>query len=186
MAMRSFLFPLAFVLAACAPGAREPGPATGEPAVPVFATQLDAPAPDYGRLLADPPIPPRGTLTRDATAPLPQDARAQGQRWLDRLKAADALSGWGLAGKGEDGPVSLIDTTWPVRSQSHFTVIRVRPCGSHSSAWRRFSPTAPVIVCALPITPSRLPWAASHLSAVFGPHLVTPGILSTESPMSVR
>lgn len=95
--------------AACAPGEQVAGPEPAAPEQSAYATQLDAPAPDYGPMIADPPIPPRGTLRRDAVAPPPADAKAVGQAWIDRLEAAGVLDGYGLAGKDTDGPVSLID-----------------------------------------------------------------------------
>ena len=63
-------------------------------------------------------------------------------------------------------------------------VTRSRFIGSRASAVRRLSPTLPLIAAALAITPSRLPYSASHLAAVFGPHLSTPGTLSMASPIS--
>ena len=62
-----------------------------------------------------------------------------------------------------------------VRSQSVTTVTRRRPCGSQSSALRRFSPTTPLIVGAAAITPSSEPCSAIHFAAVFGPDLVDAG-----------
>lgn len=94
---------------ACVPGDQDARPEPATPAKAPYATQLDAPAPGYDRLIAVPPIQPRGTIRRDAVGPLPADARAVGQAWIDRLQAAGVLDGYGLAGKGTDGPVSLID-----------------------------------------------------------------------------
>ena len=71
-------------------------------------------------------------------------------------------------------------------SWSVTTVTSLRPIGSQSSALRRFSPTAPFIVGAAAITPSSEPCSCSHLTAVFGPTLLTPGTLSTVSPISER
>ncbi len=53
-------------------------------------------------------------------------------------------------------------------------------------AARRFSPILPPIAAALAITFSSVPYSASHLAAVFGPHLSTPGMLSTLSPVRAR
>ena len=72
------------------------------------------------------------------------------------------------------------------RSQSVRTVTSLRPVGSQSRAWRRFSPTAPLIFGAAAITPSSEPYSAIHFAAVFGPTLATPGTLSTVSPISAR
>lgn len=109
---------LALVLlscAACVPGQQDAGPEPASAASTPYATQLDAPAPDYEQLIADPPIAPKGTLHRDAVAPLPANARAVGQTWIDRLEAAGVLDGYGLAGKGTDGPVSLVDVAMTAR-----------------------------------------------------------------------
>ena len=58
--------------------------------------------------------------------------------------------------------------------------------GNVSRDARRFSPTLPRTSPARSMTSSRLPKLASHLAAVFGPTLGTPGMLSTLSPMSAR
>ena len=100
---------LVLTCTACVPTGQDASPEPAVPAKAPYATQIDAPAPDYDRLVADPPIHPRGTTRRDAAAPLPADAKAVGQAWVDRLQAAGVLDGYGLAGKGTDGPVSLID-----------------------------------------------------------------------------
>ena len=42
----------------------------------------------------------------------------------------------------------------------------------------------PPIFSAFAITESIVPYSASHFAAVFGPHLSTPGMLSTLSPIS--
>ena len=96
--------------ASCAPAKQDTGTTAAAPPPPAYATQLEASSPDYSALISDPPIPAKGTLSRDATAPLPADAKPVGQTWIDRLQAAGVLDGYGLAGKGTDGPVSLIDT----------------------------------------------------------------------------
>ena len=102
--------------AACVPARQDDDPEPAAPAKASFATQLDAPAPDYTRLVADPPIAPKGTTSRDAIAPLPADAKAVGQAWIDRLRTEGVLDGYGLAGKGTDGPVSLIDVAMTAES----------------------------------------------------------------------
>ena len=61
----------------------------------------------------------------------------------------------------------------------------LRAVGSQSRAWRRFSPTTPLISPACATTASSEPYCSSHLTAVLGPHLGTPGTLSTVSPTSV-
>ena len=57
--------------------------------------------------------------------------------------------------------------------------------GSQSSAARKFSPAAPLISPARATSASSEPYSSSHLAAVLGPTLVTPGTLSTASPTSV-
>ncbi len=78
------------------------------------------------------------------------------------------------------------DSTCPPRSQSDFTVTSARAVGSHGSALRRFSPTAPPISPARSTIASSEPYWPIHLQAVFGPTFSTPGTLSTASPTSVR
>ena len=75
-----------------------------------YATQVDPPSPDYADMaVVRPPVNENTDLRRPATAPLPPDAKAIGETWTRRLQAKDAVSGWGLAGKGPDGPVNMID-----------------------------------------------------------------------------
>lgn len=100
--------PTLMMCAACSPTGGGGGNAA-EGAPQSYATQSTAPSPDYRALLARPAAGGAGTR-RAATAPLPADARAVGNAWLERLKARGALLGYGLAGKGPDGPVDLIDT----------------------------------------------------------------------------
>ena len=63
-------------------------------------------------------------------------------------------------------------------------VTSVRFSGRRSSAARRFSPILPPMRSAAAITASSVPCSPSHFAAVFGPHLSTPGTLSTVSPIS--
>ena len=74
---------------------------------------------------------------------------------------------------------------WPANSQSVLMVTRRRPCGSQSTALRRFSPATPLISVARAINASSEPYSISHLAAVLGPTLATPGTLSTVSPTRV-
>ena len=64
--------------------------------------------------------------------------------------------------------------------------IRSFATGSHLREFLRFSPTAPVIWSAFLIILSSELYSLSHLSAVLGPTLSTPGILSALSPMMVK
>jgi hypothetical protein len=107
------LVPLLALCAACSPvgaGAEPAATATAD-----YATQLTAPAPDYSALIANPPIMPKGEMRREGVGALPADAKAVGETWLERLRAKSALGGYGLAGKGTDGPVNMIDTLLTAR-----------------------------------------------------------------------
>jgi hypothetical protein len=109
MARQWVFAPLLHCCVACVPGQQAEGPQPAAPSRTPYATQIDAPAPEYGGLIADSPIPLKGRLRRDAVAPLPTDAKAVGNTWIDRLQTAGVLDGYGLAGEGTDGPVSWID-----------------------------------------------------------------------------
>lgn len=99
--------PILLACAACTPA----GADADEPAAArAYATQIDVPSPDYRKLLARPPVQPKGEIVREASAPLPADAKAVGDLWVERLEAKNALMGHGLAGKSPDGPVNHIDT----------------------------------------------------------------------------
>ncbi|CFP57702.1 Uncharacterised protein [Bordetella pertussis] len=76
--------------------------------------------------------------------------------------------------------------TWPVRSQSHLTVSSVRVSGKFGMASRRLLPATPLTLSAAATSASMEPCSASHLTAVLGPTLFTPGTLSTVSPTSIR
>ena len=111
--MRRFSFlPLAVVaITACTAaddGASEGPSATGNGGQ--YATQTEAPTPDYKALLAEPSLSSGGWARREATSPLPSDAKTIGQTWVERLEQRQALTGYGLGGKGPDGPVVMIDT----------------------------------------------------------------------------
>ena len=71
-------------------------------------------------------------------------------------------------------------------ARSQATVTSFLPSGRKSRWSRRFSPTTPPISAAWATTPSSEPYCSSHLTAVLGPTLGTPGTLSTVSPTSVR
>ena len=75
--------------------------------------------------------------------------------------------------------------TQSAKSQSVLIVSSDRPVGSQSKAWRKFSPTTPLMLAALSTTACSEPYSCSHFTAVLGPTLATPGTLSTVSPTSV-
>ncbi|NCP18158.1 MAG: hypothetical protein GW855_03230 [Erythrobacter sp.] len=74
-----------------------------------YATQAAAPAPDYAKLTRAERLEGEGYARREASAPLPANAREIGQAWFDRLEAAHALLGAGYDGKGPDGAITQID-----------------------------------------------------------------------------
>ncbi len=75
-----------------------------------YATQASAPSPDYAALLKHPAPANLRQRAREATSPLPSNAKQIGDEWIARLKKRGALLGHGLAGKSPDGPVNMIDT----------------------------------------------------------------------------
>ncbi|MHA4838161.1 hypothetical protein [Sphingopyxis sp. MSC1_008] len=75
-----------------------------------FATQTGAPAPDYRALLKQPALVEEGVRELKVASSPPADAKSVGDTWIARLKDRGALLGYGLAGKGPDGAVELIDT----------------------------------------------------------------------------
>lgn len=97
------LFPLLALCAACTP-ADEPD------AEKSYATQTEAPSPDYRALLAEESLGNTSWVRREASARPPADAKAIGEEWMARLEARDALLGAGFAGKGPDAPVISLDT----------------------------------------------------------------------------
>ncbi len=101
------LFPIAFC-AACSAAGGEEGYAVSQVSRS-YATQIRAPNPDYRRLLGERKA-AEGWTRREATSPMPADAKAIGAEWIARLETRGALLGYGLAGKAPEGPVSLIDT----------------------------------------------------------------------------
>ncbi|MFN2100257.1 hypothetical protein [Altererythrobacter sp. MF3-039] len=106
--MRIFnLLPLiALSCAACSQG--NEGAAASGPTE--YATQTQAPTPDYKALMAEPRLGDGSWVRRDGSPPLPSNAMEIGQAWYDRLEARNALLGAGFGGKGPDGPVNMLDT----------------------------------------------------------------------------
>jgi hypothetical protein len=101
------LLPL-LLCAACSPTADNAERAA--PPARAFATQITAPSPNYRELLDAPKLVGKSTLRLEATSPLPTDAKAIGDAWVARLKKRGALLGYGLAGKGPDGPIEMVET----------------------------------------------------------------------------
>lgn len=106
--MRKLLSLLAFCVACSPAGGNDRDPEA--PAPRAYASQTRAPSPDYRALLRQPALTGEGWRERKAVSPLPPDAKAIGEAWIARLEKRGALLGYGLAGKGPDGPVSMIDT----------------------------------------------------------------------------
>ncbi|MDE1466517.1 hypothetical protein [Aurantiacibacter sp. D1-12] len=76
-----------------------------------YATQLEAPAPDYARILRE--APPQQfdfeSLRREGTGSPPVNAKQVGETWLQRLQALDLVDGYGLSGKDDDTPIASFD-----------------------------------------------------------------------------
>lgn len=113
--MRKIVPFAALACAACMPaadnkGAVEPGTAAAEdrPAR-TFASQTEAPTPDFRALMRQPKLTGEGYTRRPATAREPANAGAIGRAWVARLEARKALLGYGLSGKTDTSPVSMID-----------------------------------------------------------------------------
>ena len=101
-----YLLPLAGMLVACAPQQDDSSTA---PADRDYATQVDAPTPDYATLTRQTRLEGEGYVRRNATGPMPPDAKAVGQSWFERLEAETLLLGAGFDGKGPGGAVTHLD-----------------------------------------------------------------------------
>lgn len=115
---------LAALCVACSPSGPDAGPRDADPSpTPTadYATVLAVPVPDYSRPVVRPPVRREYELRRAASGRLPTDAKAVGQVWIERLKGEDALAGYGLAGKADDGPVNMIDTLMTAREFDAWT-----------------------------------------------------------------
>ncbi len=75
-----------------------------------YATQLEAPSPDYGALMAGALQVEQAESRRESAAQAPPDAKAIGELWVSRLEQRDALMRYGLAGKDDNSPIQSIDT----------------------------------------------------------------------------
>ncbi|KLE35360.1 hypothetical protein AAW00_02630 [Aurantiacibacter luteus] len=76
-----------------------------------YATQIEAPVPDYRQLIRDMTIVEFSDLRREATARAPADAKAVGEQWLARLNERGVVDGYGLSGKNDDDPISSFSLT---------------------------------------------------------------------------
>lgn len=122
--------PLFALCAACSPA----NDVIGDTAVPVmtnYATQIDAPSPDYRTLLSQPSQAAAWRAERKATAPFPANAKSIGELWLTRLKKRGVLLGYGLAGKSPDEPVEMIDTGLTEKEFASWTNENGWPVAAH-------------------------------------------------------
>ena len=74
-----------------------------------YATQTDAPAPNYRAMERPPAGFSYADLNRDGDGSLPADAGALGELWLARLQELDVVDGYGRQGKGGEDPISGFD-----------------------------------------------------------------------------
>ncbi len=111
MAPMKPMLPLLVLCAACSPSASTGGGGASDAASARYATQTSAPAPDYAALLNKRAVQAGAWRTRDATAPVPSDAKVIGEAWLARVRERGALLGHGLTDGGPDSPVVMIDTS---------------------------------------------------------------------------
>ena len=93
-------------LAACGAGTGAPERPEQPPDEKDFATQLEAPAPDYGAIIRNAPHLSFDDLRREGAGSPPVDARQVGETWLARLETLGVVDGYGRGGKGEDDPIS--------------------------------------------------------------------------------
>lgn len=103
------LLPLLALCTACSPASETSTDGRPQP-VRTFNTQREAPSPDYNALLRETSVAGSGRRLREATSPVPPNAKTVGDFWIAQLKERGALLGYGLAGKGANGPVEMIDT----------------------------------------------------------------------------
>ncbi|MGB3165190.1 MAG: hypothetical protein WBA68_00220 [Alteraurantiacibacter sp.] len=101
------LFLLPFIaLAACGAQGEGPDMANDSQDARDFATQTEAPSPDYEAIIRNAPRVEFDGLRREGTPILPANARQIGEIWLERLNTLGVVDGYGLDGKGEDGPIT--------------------------------------------------------------------------------
>ena len=161
-----------------------PSPAAPRPARPPAApadTCPDVPCPAEAPSPAAAPAAP-------ATWPVPASRRCRSATSRRAKVRSSQRSNSPSSASSSSGRSLSVSTppTQALRSASRSTVTSSRPRGSQSRAARRFSPTLPLISSACCRMASSEPYSFSHLAAVLGPTLSTPGTLSTASPVSVR
>ena len=105
--MRGAIFLPLLALAACGADAV---PADGTPPdARDYATQEEAPPPDYADMQRAPATFTYADLNREGDGSRPADAGALGELWLARLQELDVVDGYGRQGKGESDPISGFD-----------------------------------------------------------------------------
>ena len=90
-------------LAACGAGMGEKGPDVPRE----YATQTEAPPPDYAFLIRAEPTLDFEALRRGPSGPPPPNARQIGETWRGRLETLDVLDG---IGRDRSGPIAAIDS----------------------------------------------------------------------------
>ncbi|GGD53060.1 hypothetical protein GRI62_05045 [Erythrobacter arachoides] len=95
------------MLAACGADAVPQAPEPSQ-SMRGYATQIEAPAPDYRAIIRDMQVVDFSGTSRAASARAPADAGAVGEQWLARLTERGVLDGYGRSGKAESDPVSSI------------------------------------------------------------------------------
>ena len=114
------LLPLFVACMACAPASNISDTPKAQK-LQGYATQTDAPSPDYALLLKRPTLGRAYVRKREATSPRPRNAKQIGDNWIARLKTRGALLGYGISGKGADGPVNMIDTGLTIKEFDSWT-----------------------------------------------------------------
>ncbi|WP_340586207.1 hypothetical protein [Erythrobacter alti] len=104
--MRQIMLLSLIALAACGAGVKDAGSSEDRE----YATQLEAPSPDYAALIANAPEIEQAETFREPTASPLGNAKELGDLWLTRLEDRGAVMGHGLAGKDDDSSIQSIDT----------------------------------------------------------------------------
>ncbi len=108
-----------FILAACGANGSDTGSVGGAPERN-YATQLQATAPDYARIIASDPFPVPHTGGIEGSGDVPVGAKEVGELWLQRLQTLDVVDGYGMAGKDDDGPIIGFDLRMTAEDFDHW------------------------------------------------------------------
>ncbi|WP_271077641.1 hypothetical protein [Aurantiacibacter sp. MUD61] len=139
------LLPLVSLIACAA------GDASSDPGAPTpgFATQREAPTPDYAEIIANAPMLEPHVGSREPSEAAPDNAAEIGQLWRGRLESLGVLDGYGLSGNSDNSPISsfslrmtasdfddwLMENAW--EAPRHIRFDFVPPMG-----WPRITPEA--------------------------------------------